>query len=78
MPATMAATIKPSEMNHQIIPSTRPLLTQKHKQSPLLLAFFASWYESDPSTLRNMQSSAISHTLYVLVKVPTKSCTTFD
>lgn len=59
----IAATISPNEINHQIIPSTRPLLTQKHRQNPLPRALLASWYESDPSTLRKMQSSAISHTL---------------
>lgn len=63
MPAMIAATMRPKEMNHQMIPITRPLLTQKHKQSPWLLAFFASWNASEPSTLRKMQSSAISHTL---------------
>lgn len=63
MPARMAATISPSEINHQMIPSTRPLLTQKHRQNPLPLAFVANWYESEPSTLRKMQSSAMSHTL---------------
>lgn len=69
----IAATIRPAEMSHHTTPRARVLLMQKHRHSPLCRFCCASFEASHCSVGCMMQSSKMSHRLYVEVNVPTKS-----